>query len=79
MRAPHPAAAVANEWPQRYAPGLLADAQRRGQACFDYEFYIRSNMYDLGFMLSLSDPSTEAWNQFMRMGLMEGRPHRFTC
>ncbi len=70
---------MANEWPQRQGPALLADAQRRGKACFDHDFYIRSNMYDLGFMLSLPDPANEAWNQFLRMGLFEGRPHRFTC
>ena len=30
-------------------------------------------------MLSLANPAQEAWNQFLRMGLNEGRPHRFTC
>ncbi|GAB4813085.1 hypothetical protein N2152v2_000131 [Parachlorella kessleri] len=70
------AVAVANEWPQRQAPAVLADAKRRGQACFDHDFYIRSNMYDLGFMFTHPDPAAEAWGQFLRMGLFEGRPHR---
>lgn len=73
------AAALANEWPDRQLPVLLADAQRRGPACFDHEFYIHSSKYDLGFMLSLDDPAAEAWGQFMRMGIIEGRPHRFLC
>ena len=47
------ASAAANEWPERAAPALLADARRRGPSCFDAVFYIRSSMYDLGFMLQV--------------------------
>lgn len=28
---------AANEWPEKAAPVLLAEAQRRGQACFDHK------------------------------------------
>lgn len=71
--------AAANEWPARVAPALLADARRRGPPCFDTDFYIRSSMYDLGFMLQEADGAQRAWEQFLQMGLYEGRPYRFTC
>lgn len=67
-----------NEWPAKTAPALLAEAQRRGQACFDHKFYISSG-YDLAFMWDQPDPAGIAWDQFLTMGLYEGRPYRFTC
>lgn len=72
------AAIAANEWPQARAPELLREAQRRGQACFDHKFYIDSG-YDLAFMWEQPDPPALAWEQFLGMGLYEGRPYRFTC
>lgn len=69
---------VANEWPAKTAPALLAEAQRRGQACFDHTFYINSG-YDLAFIWDQPDPPGLAWDQFLSMGLYEGRPYRFTC
>jgi hypothetical protein len=36
------AAIAANEWPQKRAPALLRDAERRGRDCFDHKFYIDS-------------------------------------
>lgn len=71
-------AVAANEWPAKAAPALLADAQRRGPACFDHTFYIDSG-YDLKFMWDQPDPPGLAWDQFLSMGLYEGRPYRFTC
>ncbi|EFN53576.1 hypothetical protein CHLNCDRAFT_136762 [Chlorella variabilis] len=71
------AAIAANEWPQARAPELLREAQRRGQACFDHKFYIDSG-YDLAFMWEQPDPPALAWEQFLGMGLYEGRPYRFT-
>ncbi|KAL4459147.1 hypothetical protein ABPG75_014012 [Micractinium tetrahymenae] len=69
---------AANEWPDKAAPALLAEAQRRGQRCFDHKFYIDSG-YDLSFIWDQPDPPGLAWEQFLSMGLYEGRPYRFTC
>ena len=71
-------AIAANEWPRQQAPALLAEAQRRGPGCFDHAFYISSG-YDLAFMWDQPDPAGLAWEQFLSMGLYEGRPYRFTC
>ena len=68
----------ANEWPATAAPALLAEARRRGPACFDHAFYIDSG-YDLSFMWEQEDPPGLAWDQFLSMGLFEGRPYRWTC
>ena len=70
---------LANEWPVKHAPVLLADAQKRGQNCFDHVFYIRSNAYDLGYMADQRDAADLAWGQFLRMGIYEGRPYKFIC
>jgi hypothetical protein len=35
--------------------------------------------YDLAFMWDQPDPAEIAWQQFLGMGLQEGRPHRFIC
>ena len=48
------------------------------QACFDHKFYINSG-YDLAFIWDQPDPPGLAWDQFLSMGLYEGRPYRFTC
>ena len=37
-------------------PQRLADAQRRGAACFDRAFYVSSNFFDLGFIEQQPDP-----------------------
>lgn len=68
----------ANEWPAVVAPALLEEAERRGPACFDHAFYIDSG-YDLAFVWDDPDPAGLAWDQFLRMGLYEGRPYRFVC
>lgn len=68
----------ANEWPVLVAPALLEEAERRGPGCFDHAFYIDSG-YDLAFMRDDPDPAGLAWEQFLRMGLYEGRPYRFVC
>lgn len=41
-------------------------------------FYINSG-YDLSFIWDQPDPPGLAWEQFLTMGLYEGRPYRFTC
>jgi len=40
-------------------PDRLADAQRRGQACFDRAFYVNANLFDLGFIEAQPDPQVQ--------------------
>lgn len=35
--------------------------------------------YDLSFIWDQPDPPELAWQQFLQMGLHEGRPYRFSC
>jgi hypothetical protein len=72
------AALAENEW-TRIAPARLAEAQRRGAACFDRAFYVGANRFDLGFIDSQPDPQAAAWAHFVTAGIQEGRPYRFTC
>ena len=37
-------------------PARVAEAQRRGMACFDRHFYINANRFDLGFIEAQPDP-----------------------
>lgn len=37
-------------------PARIADAQRRGAACFDRAFYVNANHFDLGFIEAQPDP-----------------------
>lgn len=71
--------ATSNEWMKVKAQKAVQAAQKRGKACFDHLFYIQSNAYDIGFMGQAIDPAGQAWEQFLRMGIYEGRPHRFLC
>jgi hypothetical protein len=68
-----------NAWLNGKAVEVEADALRRGKACFDVAFYLDANAYDLGFIRELDDFEGAAWEQFIDMGLFEGRPHRWTC
>ena len=68
-----------NRWFETGADALLEDAKRRGQLCFDVEFYLDANKYDLGHFREMEDPAGEAWDQFLRMAVFEGRPHRWKC
>lgn len=72
-------AAKRNAWLDGGAQAAEADAARRGQACFDWRFYLDANSYDLGHFREADEPAAEAWDQFMRMGIFEGRPHRWSC
>ncbi len=69
-----------NAWlEQGMAEKVVLDAKRRGRKCFDVDFYLTANEYDLGFFRKLENPNEEAWNQFIEMGVYEGRPHRWIC
>jgi hypothetical protein len=41
-------------------PARIADAQRRGVACFDRHFYVNANQFDLGFIEAQPDPQVMA-------------------
>lgn len=67
-----------NGWTE-LVPARIADAQRRGAACFDRAFYVNANHFDLGFIEAQPDPQAAAWQHFLNSGIHDGRPHRFTC
>lgn len=73
------AAALKNTWIDDSAAPVLAEAERRGQKCFDLEFYLKANAYDLAHFWDYGDPEGEAWDQFIKMGIYEGRPHKWKC
>jgi hypothetical protein len=72
----------ANAWLEVGAPAAERAARARASidpTCFDWQFYIAANRNDIGFYADLSDPAGAALNQFLNMGVHEGRPHRWTC
>lgn len=72
-----------NRWLEGPAQEAHKKALRRGIECFDWEFYLNSNRYDLEELRRDEGQGTRgrdaAWHQFLRMGIYEGRPHRWTC
>ncbi|KAH7621353.1 hypothetical protein NADE_006616 [Nannochloris sp. 'desiccata'] len=69
-----------NAWlEQGMAEKVILDAKKRGKKCFDVDFYLTANEYDLGFFRKLKNTEVEAWDQFIEMGVYEGRPHRWLC
>lgn len=78
---------ASTEWQQALAQrastpaqaGLRCAVERcHGQACFDHDFYLASNA-DLRFARRLPSAAAWAWEHFLRFGLEEARPHRWTC
>ena len=69
-----------NAWLEEgVAEKLTLEAKKRGRKCFDVDFYLDANAYDLGFFRKLENVEMEAWSQFIDMGVYEGRPHRWIC
>ena len=73
------AAALKNNWIDVSMESAFDDAKRRGKKCFDSGFYLKANAYDLDYFEDYEDPGQEAWDQFIKMGFYEGRPHRWKC
>ena len=67
-----------NEWQQK-APAFVEEAKRRGSGCFDVEFYVNANKFDLWWILTNPDPATAGFSHYLTNGINEGRPVRFTC
>ena len=67
-----------NQWLD-ILPSRKVQAEQHGQDCFDQDFYIAANKYDLAFMAQQPDPKAAAWQHFLNMGIGEGRPHRYLC
>lgn len=53
-----------NGWTE-LVPVRLAEARRRGAACFDRPFYVSSNKFDLGFIDSQPDPQVRLCRRFI--------------
>ena len=51
----------------------------RGPACFDADFYVAANRFDLGWITELPDPHAAGLQHYLTNGIAEGRPARFTC
>jgi len=69
-----------NAWlEQGMAEKVIVDAKKRGRKCFDVDFYLTANENDLGFFRKMESTEVEAWDQFIDMGVYEGRPHRWIC
>jgi hypothetical protein len=69
-----------NAWIEQGMPEkVMLEAKRRGRKCFDFDFYLTANEYDLGFFRKLKNTEEETWNQFIEMGVYEGRPRRWIC
>ncbi|KAI8114536.1 hypothetical protein M9434_002658 [Picochlorum sp. BPE23] len=66
-----------NLWLDTKVDRMLADAHRRNMSCFDWEYYLDANKQDLSEIWDEEDPEAEAWDQFIHMGIYEGRPHRW--
>lgn len=73
----HILAASQNLWLDTRADRILADAHRRNMSCFDWEYYLGANKQDLSEIWDEEDPEAGAWDQFIHMGIYEGRPHRW--
>jgi hypothetical protein len=73
----HILAASQNLWLDTKVDKTLADAQRRNMSCFDWEYYLGANKQDLSEIWDEGDPEMGAWDQFIHMGIYEGRPHRW--
>jgi hypothetical protein len=61
------------------AEKVILEAKKRGRKCFDVDFYLTANEKDLGFFRKMENIEAEAWDQFLDMGVYEGRPHRWVC
>lgn len=69
----------ANAWAAIELPRLHEEAERKGAACFDWEFYSKAYPSELGFILRDPDPQNAAWHHFLSSGIYEGRPFRYKC
>lgn len=61
------------------APQRLRALKQRGPACFDAQFYLKTNAQDMSAFLKEPDAAALAWDHFLQYGYMEGRTHRFSC
>lgn len=68
-----------NRWLNEISRKERLLAENRGQACFDWEFFLESNAMHLGFMLDEDDAEDLAWEYFIEHGIYEGRPYRWQC
>lgn len=67
-----------NAWLDSKMQGEIDKATMLGHKCFDWKFYVESNLHDLAYILEEEDPARTAWEQFLEMGIFEGRPHQWT-
>jgi len=75
----HILVASQNNWLDVKMDRLVEDAKRRGMSCFDWEFYLNANKQDplIDDDVDDDDVPGEAWDQFIEMGIFEGRPYRW--
>ena len=67
----------ANDWLDIRVGKLEQDARKRGMSCFDWEFYLDANKQDPLIDQDEENKEEAAWEQFLEMGIFEGRPYRW--
>lgn len=69
--------ASANDWLTSKVEKLIQDAKKRTMSCFDWEFYLEANKQDPLIDDEEENKEAAAWEQFLDMGIYEGRPHKW--
>ena len=70
-------AASANDWLETRFEKIEQDSKKRGISCFDWEFYLDANKQDPLIDKDEENKEEAAWEQFLEMGIYEGRPYRW--
>lgn len=73
----HAFLAAQSLWLDEKAEKAVERAERLTHSCFDWEFYIKANEKDLAYLRKEEHPPYAAWDQYVDMGLFEGRPHKW--
>lgn len=69
--------ASANDWLETRVKKIEKDAKKRGMSCFDWEYYLQANKQDPLVDDDEQDLEGAAWEQFLEMGIYEGRPYKW--
>lgn len=69
--------ASANDWLDTRFEKIEEDAKKRGISCFDWEFYLDANKQDPLIDEEEKNKEEAAWEQFLEMGIYEGRPYKW--
>jgi hypothetical protein len=74
-----PVAASHNDAVRRLEALAASYRSTKNASCFDWEFYLQANRQDPLVDENERDKATAAYEQFLSMGIFEGRPHKWRC